>query len=755
MKTGPATSRPCPIQDRRRRCFSAWSIGVLAAGLVLALTPVSAFGHSSFLRSSPLPGTRLGASPREVTLTFTEALNARLTKAALVRLGSGPDAPSDSSVSGHRLTVGPTRELARGAYRVDWHSVSTDDGHALEGSFSFGVRASAVGAEHSVDQGPLARDGWVRVLARAVMYATLMLFAGGVLLRALLAGRRRSWLVPAPLGGNGEVDASRVAERERRLMGDIGLVAAGAATLSAIADAVDAAGGVSLTGLDDYLLGSRAGQARVAVVVFLLLAGLLHRRRPRLAVLPATLALGALALSGHASSARPRGLSIAVDWLHLLAAATWLGGIALVVTVWGPTLRRGSPAGRLSVAREVLPVFGRVALPAFVLVVASGGASALIELGSVAALWQTDYGRVLVVKMALVGVVAAFSFGHALRLRPRMLRAEGRVSARVERRHWRLLRSEPLVGVGIIAAVALLVAFPLPPRQLRGDEEARAAAPACNPCPLRSPRAGELAVAEQAGSDVVAAWVRRSGAGLAGEVRTYDLHGKPAPEPFDVLRARQSSCGLGCRQFATRRAPRRFAVRVRQRGRVYVARLPTRWRVSDGGLARRWLIRAQRRMRALRSVRENERVSSVPGYIARTDYRLKAPDRFAYRTNGGVRSIVIGRAQWVRPEPRLAWGRQQQYGGGLAFRTATWFNWTTYALNVFLLDRHREGHKRVATIATMDPGTPAWWRLSIDLDTFRVLRSRLVTSGHFMTQRFFAFNRRSSVQPPPGVSGGP
>jgi hypothetical protein len=54
----------------------------------------------------------------------------------------------------------------------------------------------------------------------------------------------------------------------------------------------------------------------------------------------------------------------------------------------------------------------------------------------------------------------------------------------------------------------------------------------------------------------------------------------------------------------------------------------------------------------------------------------------------------------------------------------------------------------------MDPGTPAWWRLTIDRRTHRVLEDRLVTHGHFMTQRFTAFNQPLRIEPPEGVRRG-
>jgi putative copper export protein len=51
------------------------------------------------------------------------------------------------------------------------------------------------------------------------------------------------------------------------------------------------------------------------------------------------------------------------------------------------------------------------------MVVVSGSVNALIELGSVSALWSTGSRQVLLVKISLVALIAGASFLHALRLR--------------------------------------------------------------------------------------------------------------------------------------------------------------------------------------------------------------------------------------------------------------------------------------------------------------------------------------------------
>ncbi len=106
---------------------------------------------------------------------FTEPLNGRLAGATLRPVGGRLADPGRraraGAASGSSLT--PRASSATGAYRVDWHTVSTEDGHALEGAFSFGVRADA-GAAPALETGPLARGGWVRILARIALYATIL-----------------------------------------------------------------------------------------------------------------------------------------------------------------------------------------------------------------------------------------------------------------------------------------------------------------------------------------------------------------------------------------------------------------------------------------------------------------------------------------------------------------------------------------------------------------------------------------------------
>jgi copper transport protein len=734
---------------------------LLVVGWLLSL-PTQAAAHSAFLGSTPEPGTKLQSSPARVILNFSEPLNRSLSSASLVPASGGKHPAVRSSVTGARqLTLIPTQALLRGAYQVQWRTVSTLDGHTLEGSFSFGVRVAAAGGEHTVQQSPLARDGWLRIILRVGFYASLFFFAAGLLISALLVrrGPPAGWLQPSsgPSASAAGAPGDLVARSWRRTCA-AGWAAAGLGAAVVLADAADAAGGFDPDKLSSFLFSNLAGLGRVGLVVALVVAAGLAPRRGRLAAVAVVAAFAGLALSGHADSASPRALAVATDLIHLLAGAVWLGGIAQIAVAWVPRLAGIGAETRQQLTGTVLPRFGRLALPAFLVVVASGLTNALIQLGSVSALWQDAYGQVLLVKMSLVGLIALASYAHVWRLRPRLLAANPHPAAALERRHWRLLRSEPLIGLGVLAAAGVLVAFPLPPRQLRESDQAAASPsapgfPAGQPVPRPNPQ--ELAVADHAGPLIVAGWLRPGPARLKGRLRIYALNFRLMSPPVQLVGSgsKISRCGVSCWRFTQPVARPAVTLRVRDHGRWYSTSLPATWQAGQSATAARILGRSLSAMRALRSVAISETLSSGPGSFVGTDYLVRAPDRFAYRLNNGAQTITIGARQWSRDKPQTPW-QLGAFGGTEPFSARGYLGWwSSYVANPRLLGYEPGG---IADLATLQPqgSLPVWLRLRIHTGDGRLVGLRMITDGHFMTQRYLDFNRAAPVTPPSTRHGG-
>ena len=736
---------------------------------VCALTlgaPACAFAHAILVQSQPAPGMELGSSPVQITATFGEPLNRQLSNLTVIGPGGSPVHVRVSvAAGGTELVVRPLPRLARGIYQVRWHSVSADDGHALDGAYYFGVQSSAPQRSTQAEASPLAGTGWLRALLRGAFDGALIVFCGGVLLAAMLARGREpaAWLIPAAAGHRPLTDARRL----WRFTVRVGVVAVLAGALTVLADADAAAGSLSAHSLHAYFFTNLAGEARVVMLAALVIAAWLAvRRAPRFSSVFVVVALVALALSGHANSAHPRALALGSDLLHLLAASVWLGGIAHIAWVWLPRVGLLDEQERRAVMGGVLAHFGRIALPAFVILAIAGLTNAVIEMGSVSALWHDGYGQVLLVKVALVGSLALASYAHAIRLRPWLLMgANPDPPHGLERKHWRLLASEPLIAAGVALAAAVLVAFP-PPR----SQPAQRPAPPRNltvpsvPRPLSAAVSpNELSVAEEAGSLIVAAWVtHRPHGGLSVRLHTLATNEQPLDVPTRILDATATArCGVGCRTAQLMRSPAALTVQVIDHGSRYSAHLPVRWNAGADAPARRLLAHVEHGQLALRDVRIHETLRGGPTVANITDYQLQAPDRFAFTFSRGSQplgeTVIIASKEWERSAGKPSW-EQSQYGGGTQpFKAESYLGWwAPYARAPRLMDLKRTPTGTVADIATLgaiqDVG-PVWLRLRLDLTHRRLLRLRMITAGHFMTQEWGAFNRPLEIRPPVTATG--
>jgi len=112
----------------------------------LALPTGRASAHPRLLRAVPVPESRLATAPREITLTFHEAVVIGLCRLTLldatrhvVSLDSTRAAMRDAKTVTAKI-LGPMRP---GRYTVKWQ-VGGADGHPVRGEFSFVVDAGPV-----------------------------------------------------------------------------------------------------------------------------------------------------------------------------------------------------------------------------------------------------------------------------------------------------------------------------------------------------------------------------------------------------------------------------------------------------------------------------------------------------------------------------------------------------------------------------------------------------------------------------------
>jgi putative copper resistance protein D len=129
----------------------------------------------------------------------------------------------------------------------------------------------------------------------------------------------------------------------------------------------------------------------------------------------------ALAWTGHAgSTAGELGFfHLASDALHLIAAATWIGGL-LSLAVFLAVVQRHPAYGWAAAVYDVAQRFSTLGIVSVATLLVTGVVNASILVGSLHALLVTTYGRLLVLKIALFAIMLGFAAFNRIWLTPRL-----------------------------------------------------------------------------------------------------------------------------------------------------------------------------------------------------------------------------------------------------------------------------------------------------------------------------------------------
>jgi copper transport protein len=317
-----------------------------------------------------------------VTLSFSEAPDLRLTSMRVLDSSGGDhvagplEAPADAADS----VRAPIGELGDGVYTVSWRTVSSVDGHVSAGSFVFGVGIAPPTGSPDQPAGGASQSGSPpAIVARWAFYLGLVGLIGAAFVALAIAGRRApDLLAVAALGW------------VLTAAGTVGVVAVQWIETGAPLEALPS----SSVGLAAFARTAALAFVGVSVVALAVVPRLTGRAGWAAVGVTSALALGIDVLTGHAAAGPAWLQQVTVQWIHGLGAAAWVGGLAALLV-----LLRSTPAGdRLATARR----FSRWAGIALVVVALTGVVRAVGEVGTLEALIDTDFGRVVLAKTALL-----------------------------------------------------------------------------------------------------------------------------------------------------------------------------------------------------------------------------------------------------------------------------------------------------------------------------------------------------------------
>jgi copper transport protein len=427
----------------------AFAVGLLAGGWLLASGP-AAGAHALLRASDPADGASVDRPPRQVTLTFTERPEPRLSVVHVLDAdGHQVDAGGAVPVAGNPLQLRvPLGDLPDGTYTVTWRTVSRDDGHVTGGAFAFGVGVAAPAAGTAATSTRAATTpppSPLAVAGRWLLYLGLALLLGAAATGlAVYGGRLPAAARPLLLTGAG-----------------LTLVGVGARVVAA-RSAVGGSLGELLASDSGRHLVWLAGGALASAAAAGLLAATAGRRRLAVVGVAAAATMLLEVLAGHAAAPSPlRPLNLLAQWLHLLAVGAWAGGLVwLLACLLGreqPAKGAGNPDGAAPVGRvQAVVRFSRLALPVVVLIALTGVVRALDLAGGWRGLADTGFGRVLDLKLLVFAGALVLATLNRYRLVPALGEPAGPLRA---------LRRSVTGEIALVACVLLGAAIltQLPP----------------------------------------------------------------------------------------------------------------------------------------------------------------------------------------------------------------------------------------------------------------------------------------------------
>jgi copper transport protein len=611
------------------------------------------------------------------------------------RLARGGEVSEDGRRLRLSLAAGQDAASGGGGYVVRWRVLSAVDGHTASGSFIFAVGAQAevapAAAPTASDFPPLAL-----ILTRWLSYLGALLLTGAVLFDAVVLPRAVRRMDPAvAVAAEGAISAGVrrlrtaaaavtlaalgvefVAQAGHVVGGGLGqvlrrevissllvhtkigwgillrgyaaaLLLLGGGPAARILRAAGLVWLVVFTAVVIFLGGPSAlGSSHVALIVLVgtvyglasLLAARIVPTVPDLHVPPwrgASVGAAAVLLAGFTLTSHAAGSHAVLslfDWLHLLAAAVWVGGLpALLVAV-----RRAPAEVRTAVGRLLVPLVSTWAALALLVMILTGLAASWTLVASLRGLVSTLYGRSLLVKLALVAGLIALGAVNRFVLRPLI---EARREGALER-----FRVSAAAEAALAAAILLVVGALgiMPP----------ASATVEGPTVESTTGDGILYVGLVAGERVR---VRLSPA-VAG-LNEVTVEGLPASVRLRRLDTLRETAVTPDGSVELQDGWWEVVARG-ERGQVAFPLIVGAPPSESDPEAVRVLARSRSAMGRVRTWREIEQITDGNGGAVETTFQVVRPSRLRYRTSSGAEAVIIGAVRFSR-DPGAPWTRDQ------------------------------------------------------------------------------------------------
>ena len=401
--------------------------------------------HANLLNSSPSASEELDTPPERVIIWFTEPVVPIFSAISVL------------DVTGAEMTVGdvvfdetePTAmwiqlgDIQVGTYTVVWRNVSSVDGHKATGAFLFAY-GEPLGSETQLDgtEQPLLNTPFDPFIRWAI-YLGIAVFAGGLAFEFFITTRT----IDSLYGNQPSIDIAIRISRTFARLAYVAIIIVIVAQLGQLWQQAVSGFDIGWTDLNFSYLVQAATQGewgtywsiRFAVAILAAMALFMaHQTQKRsenstpathpevslddsdeydddeskllagnvwavLGLASAATYLVLISLSSHSATVPGdiRWIAIASDIIHIVAASTWVGGLAYLANAAFTSLRTTSGSESRALITQMAIRFTPIAILSATVLIASGIISAVMQV-TIAEAIASPYGRALLLKIALL-----------------------------------------------------------------------------------------------------------------------------------------------------------------------------------------------------------------------------------------------------------------------------------------------------------------------------------------------------------------
>ena len=470
-------------------------LAVLA--LVAAALVPSALAHPVTIDSSPKPFASVPATPREVTVIFSEPIELSYSKISVLGPdGSRVDVNDSHNAEGDTATIAATMQpnLPEGVYTVTTKVLSAVDGHVIESAFTFGIGTTPAQMPGDLSGSP------AEVLSPAESASRFPGMVGQVMVVGAAFGTLWLW---RPLGRIPWLSNALAAQRSSIDRGMLKLVMIGAALVLASNAAIIAVQAIDIgTSVADAIATRFGGVWMTRMIessILMIIAFAVWRRAAKSNTAPSRAEMLAILVMGLAvlvtssliahGAATGQITAILIDFFHNAAASIWIGGLVLMGFVAVPRLLSLADERARSAAISILiPRFSTIVVAVLSLVLITGPLLLFFIESDLSLTLASTYGKILAAKLGLAGVMVAMGAYSQFIVQKKAVSAMtgGRRSSTSVGSIGRIIKAEAGVGIALLLLVSLMANSALPAgefpqyRSQQDDQAAFAEKPAAS-----------------------------------------------------------------------------------------------------------------------------------------------------------------------------------------------------------------------------------------------------------------------------------